>query len=100
MFRRSRRSKAAPPSTPEEFVGVVARVMVRSTAESGWVGDPTGVVIAPGNNEMAGYPGLAPGGPVSWLIAFDEPAYRVANAVPYDEATVASRDVSLLPTEP
>ncbi|MCU1476093.1 MAG: hypothetical protein JWQ64_786 [Subtercola sp.] len=100
MFGRNRRNPSTPATPAEDSVGVGALVIVGSgSADSGWVGEPTGVVIAPGDNEMAGYPGLAPGGPISWLIAFDEPAYRVGNAVPFDEATVASRDVSLLPTD-
>ncbi len=102
---------AAAGSTREESVGVGALVVVTGTGtatatatgtapgDSGWVGEPTGVVIAPGDNEMAGYPGLAPGGPISWLIAFAEPAYKVGNAVPFDEATVAARFVTLLPTD-
>ncbi|MCU1482049.1 MAG: hypothetical protein JWQ19_2835 [Subtercola sp.] len=102
MFGRNRRN-TPPPTDQAPSVGVGALVTVGdgSSTDSGWVGQPTGVVIAPGDNEMAGYPGLAPGGPVSWLIAFDEPAYRVGNATPFTDGTVASRYVSLLPlTDP
>jgi hypothetical protein len=103
MFGRSRRNPSTSSTTanpPDDSVGVGALVVVGAgSADSGWVGEPTGVIIAPGDNEMAGYPGLAPGGPISWLIAFDEPAYRAGNAVPFTEATVASRDVTPLPTD-
>ncbi|UFS59577.1 hypothetical protein [Subtercola endophyticus] len=103
MFIRKNRKETTPTSPREESVGVGALVTVTGGAsgasgDSGWEGEPTGVVIGPGDNEMAGYPGLAPGGPISWLIAFAEPAYKVGNAVPFDEATVAARFVTLLPS--
>ncbi|GGF12294.1 hypothetical protein [Subtercola lobariae] len=100
MFGSNRRNRAERPATAfslPDSVGVGALVVVSGSPESGWVGEPTGVVIAPGDNEMAGYPGLAPGGPVSWLIAFDEPAFRTGIDAPFDEGTVASRYVAPLP---
>jgi hypothetical protein len=57
MFGRSRRNKTGPASRPENSVGVGALVIVGASPDSGWVGEPTGVIIAPGDNEMAGYPG-------------------------------------------
>ncbi|MEF2978047.1 hypothetical protein [Subtercola sp. YIM 133946] len=98
MFRRSSRSNV--PAEPTIGVGAIVTVGTGAGgAASGWEGEPTGVVISPGDNEMAGYPGLAPGGPLSWYIAFDEPAYKVGNPAPFDEATVAARFLTLVPIE-
>jgi hypothetical protein len=97
MFGRRRRDGAvehvAGNPAAGAAIGIGALVFIASAPGSAdeWDGEPTGVVIAPGDNEIVGYPGLNLGSPRHWLIAFDEPAYMKDGRGPFEQASVAAR---------
>ncbi|WP_308468803.1 hypothetical protein [Rathayibacter soli] len=79
--------------TPEEpAVGIGARVFIKADAggRDSWDGEPSGVIIAPGDSELIAYPGLNLGGAARWLVAFDELAYMTDGRGPFEQASVPS----------
>jgi hypothetical protein len=56
-----------------------------------WEGTPTGVIVAVGERGLVGYPNHRAGASGSWLIAFDEPAYRRDGTGPFERASVPTR---------
>ncbi|HEY5224067.1 MAG TPA: hypothetical protein VIJ18_13595 [Microbacteriaceae bacterium] len=87
---------AHPPRvrrTPAEpAVGIGARVFIKADAggRDAWDGEPSGVIIAPGDSELIAYPGLNLGGAARWLVAFDELAYMTDGRGPFEQASVPS----------
>lgn len=61
-----------------------------------WAGEPIGVIVAPGGNQLVGYPGV--GEPLSWTVAFEDPVYTEDGRGPFERATVLSRQ--LVPVDP
>lgn len=84
-----KKRKTTPPSAPAFGVGV--QVYVREQEpQSGddWVGEPTGVIIAPGAASLRSV-NLPAGDVTSWLVAFSEPQHRRDGRGPYEQATIA-----------
>ena len=97
LRRRFRAAMGAPPPparTPSAVprVGIGSAVLVTSPAgaDDPWEGEPSGVVIGPGGNDIVGYPGLHTGGSRSWLVAFDEMAWMRDGRGPFEHATIAA----------
>jgi hypothetical protein len=96
MFRRGWRRPGDDPvdhgGTKSDAIGIGAQVIIRADPRSldEWDGEPSGVVVAPGENEIAAYPGLTFGGPTRWLVVFDELQFTSDGRGPFEQATVGS----------
>ncbi|MBF4581571.1 hypothetical protein ITJ54_02705 [Curtobacterium sp. VKM Ac-2865] len=82
-------------------IGALVRVVDAASGGEQWVdsigsSDVVGVIVAPGGNQLVGYPGV--GEPLSWTVAFDETVYTKDGRGPFERATVLSRQ--LVPVEP
>jgi hypothetical protein len=77
-------------ASQDAAVGIGALVVVRSEpgSEDAWEGEPSGVVVAAGENELVGYPNHRAGGAGGWLVAFDEAAYVLDGRGPFSRATI------------
>lgn len=103
MWNRKRRpSDGDSDGARGAGLGIGALVRVVDTTEGGeqWVEadgspEPIGLIVAPGGNQIVGYPGV--GEPLSWTVAFDEPVYTKDGRGPFERATVLSRQ--LVPVE-
>jgi hypothetical protein len=94
MFaRRSRAALGASP-TPGLGIGALVRVVNDGRGDM-WDGEPIGVVVAPGGNQIAAYPGV--GQQVSWTVAFDGHAWTVDGRGPFERATIRSGQLVALP---
>ncbi|NNC10910.1 hypothetical protein HII28_03325 [Planctomonas sp. JC2975] len=85
-----RRDKSEPRTLDESFgVGVQVHVIDDERQGSkGWVGDPTGVIIASASTLAHGaFEVEALSGRV-WTIAFDEPQYRADGTGPVSRADI------------
>lgn len=105
MFSRGRRraEQASAGRRPaSDAIGIGSLVVVTSVPGSSdeWEGEPVGVVIAPGDNEIAAYPGITFGRAAGWLVAFDELAYMKDGRGPFEQATVPGRQLILAPSIP
>ncbi|WP_083403972.1 hypothetical protein [Curtobacterium sp. MCBA15_001] len=104
IWNRKRRPTPDADQPGGAGLGIGALVRVVPAADGGgehWVeGDgspePIGLIVAPGGNQIVGYPGV--GEPLSWTVAFDEPVYTKDGRGPFERATVLSRQ--LVPVEP
>lgn len=69
-------------------MGIGAVVVVKSDRRGTdeWVGEPIGVVVAGGPNEVYGYPGLST--PRYWMVAFSEFQYMADGRGPFEEASI------------
>lgn len=97
MFGRGKgpRDRVTPvrrPTVRTESIGIGAQVIIKADPRSKdeWMGEPSGVVIAPGDNEIAAYPGLTFGGPTRWLVVFDELQFTIDGRGPFEQTTVGS----------
>jgi hypothetical protein len=92
-LRRLLQEPPLPTVRSDPPIGIGAMVIVLSDhgSSDAWEGTPTGVVVATGERELVGYPNHRAGGSGSWLVAFDEPAYRADGRGPVDRATVPVR---------
>lgn len=98
MFGLRRRFRAAmgapqlPPRirTSTQAIGIGSLVIVTSPPGSidPWDGEPSAVVIAPGGNDIVGYPGVHLGGSRSWLVAFDELTFLRDGRGPFEHAAL------------
>jgi len=93
-----RRRSPSPRPDDRSGLGIGALVQVVDTDRGGerWAGEPIGVIVSPGGNQLVGYPGV--GEPLSWTVAFEEPSYTEDGRGPFERATVLSRQ--LVPVEP
>jgi hypothetical protein len=93
-----RRHSASPQPDDRAGLGIGALVQVIDTDRGGerWAGEPIGVIVAPGGNQLVGYPGV--GEPLSWTVAFEDAVYTKDGRGPFERATVLSRQ--LVPVEP
>ena len=78
-------------SDPPFGIGGMVIVLSDPGTRDAWEGTPTGVIVAVGERELVGYPNHRAGGSSSWLVAFDEPAYRADGRGPYERASVPTR---------
>ncbi len=86
MWNRS--EKQAARTAPAFGVGV--QVYVREPeVPSGedWVGEPTGVIIAPGSPTLRSV-NLPAGDGTLWMVAFSEPQHRRDGRGPYDRVSI------------
>ena len=77
-------------------IGALVRVVPTDRGGERWDGEPIGLIVGTGGNQLAGYAGV--GVPVSWTVEFDQPAYTADGRGPFERATVLSRQ--LVPVEP
>lgn len=73
-------------------LGVGVQVYVREqepAAADDWVGEPTGVIIAPGDRSLRNVYGPLDG-LTTWLVAFSEPQRRRDGRGPYENAIIPS----------
>jgi hypothetical protein len=78
-------------SDPPFGIGGMVIVLSDPGSREAWEGTPTGVIVAVGERELVGLPNHRAGGSASWLIAFDEPAYKADGRGPYERASVPAR---------
>ncbi|WFR66136.1 hypothetical protein P9139_14105 [Curtobacterium flaccumfaciens] len=95
MFGRRRSPSSQPDERPGLGIGALVHVVDAERGEQ-WAGEPIGVIVAPGGNQLVGYPGV--GEPVSWTVAFEEPVFTKDGRGPFERATVLSRQ--LVPIDP
>jgi hypothetical protein len=89
MWKRKDGTRADPPSGGPLGIGV--QVYVReSEPPSGddWVGEPTGVIIAPGDRSLRNVYGTPLDGRMTWTVSFSEPQRRRDGRGPYETATI------------
>ncbi|WP_260852111.1 hypothetical protein [Curtobacterium sp. BH-2-1-1] len=72
-------------------IGALVRVVPSERGGDRWVGEPVGVVVAPGGNQLGGVQR-------TWVVAFDEPVHTEDGRGPFERATVLGRQ--LVPVEP
>ena len=75
---------------PALGIGALVRVVNDGRGDQ-WEDEPIGLIVAPGGNQIVGYPGIAGG--MSWTVAFERPAYTVDGRGPFERATVAARQL-------
>jgi hypothetical protein len=103
MWRRKTEPSRADRRREHEAaggLGVGVQVYVRESeppAADDWVGEPTGVIVAPGERSLRSV-SLPADRLTTWVVAFGEPQYRRDGRGPADSATVpASRLVAAEP---
>jgi len=52
-----------------------------------WVGEPTGVIVAPGAASLRSV-NLPAGSTTNWMVAFDEPQFRRDGRGPFERASI------------
>ena len=85
-----RRQKREPARTEESFgVGVQVHVVDDERQGSkGWVGDPTGVIVASASTLAHGAFEVEALSGRMWTVAFDEPQYRADGTGPVSHANI------------
>jgi hypothetical protein len=84
-FERSLPPKQPRHSGPAIGIGMLVAVVSDADQTDAWEDDPVGVVVAPGDKEIAPYPGLQR--PRYWTVAFDTPSYTGDGRGPFERAT-------------
>lgn len=83
-------------------LGVGVQVYVRESdppAGDDWIGEPTGVIVAPGERSLRSV-SLPADRLTTWVVAFGEPQYRRDGRGPAETATIpAARLVAAEPAE-
>jgi hypothetical protein len=111
MFGRRRRERVGDAragnahklrNRSDPAIGIGAQVVVIPDPGSSddWSGEPSGVVVAPGDNEFFAYPATSMGAPTRWTVAFDEPQYTADGRGPIDQASIPSWRLEVAPEEP
>ena len=93
MFRNRGRRRPADDGSPTLGIGALVRVIDDGRGDR-WEDEPIGVIVAPGGNQIVGYPGIGTG--MSWMVAFERPAYTIDGRGPFDRATIAARQLVAL----
>ena len=89
MWKRSTRTEAE--TTPALGVGVQVYVREQDPPSGeDWVGEPTGVIIAPGSPTLRSV-NLPAGEGTLWQVAFSTPQYRRDGRGPYERASIPQR---------
>ncbi|GAB3389280.1 hypothetical protein GCM10027568_11330 [Humibacter soli] len=86
-----RRRDRQGTTRPDEVFGVGVQVHVIDDDREGtlgWVGDPTGVIVASATGLANGAFDVQRLSGRVWVVSFDEPQYRVDGAGPFDRASV------------
>ncbi|WP_344791075.1 hypothetical protein [Gryllotalpicola daejeonensis] len=83
---------------PAVGIGMLVAVVSDSEQTDASEDDPIGVVIAPGNNEIAAYPGLQR--PPSWTVAFERPSYTADGRGPFEQATFPEHRLRVIDPNP
>lgn len=84
-----RRNRATMGASPAGGLGIGALVRIVNDGRGDtWDGEPIGVIVAPGGNSIAAYPGV--GQQVSWTVAFDGHAWTTDGRGPFERATIRS----------
>ncbi|AGW41178.1 iron-dependent peroxidase [Leifsonia xyli subsp. cynodontis DSM 46306] len=97
---RPRDEARTDPRSSLPGLGVGVQVYVREQAPpaaADWVGEPTGVIVAPGDRSVRNVYGPVDG-LTTWLVAFSEPQWRRDGRGPYENAIIPSG--LLVPAEP
>jgi hypothetical protein len=81
--------------SPTLGIGALVRVVNDGLGDQ-WDGEPLGLIVGAGSNQMVGYPGV--GGSVSWTVAFEVPSFTVDGRGPFERVSVPARQ--LVPVEP
>ncbi|MDN4596419.1 hypothetical protein [Leifsonia virtsii] len=94
MWKRAagdrREADASRPAAGRPGLGVGVQVYVREhEPETGddWVGEPTGVIIAPGDRSLRNVYGPLDG-LTTWTVSFSEPQHRRDGRGPYATAVI------------
>lgn len=96
MWKRSAKdpapvdAKVQRPDAPGLGVGV--QVWVKEhipPASDDWVGEPTGVIVSPGDRNLRNVYGPLDGW-TTWTVAFFEPQHRRDGRGPYERAAIPS----------
>jgi len=98
VWKRAKPERVEPVDGP---IGVGVQVYVTedtAAGSRGWVGDPTGVVIARGSAIAGSALEVARLSGRVWVIAFDEPQFRQDGRGPFERADVA--EAFLIPAPP
>src|SRR5438309_6817508 len=93
MWKRSTKPETEAARTSQPAFGVGVQVYVRepdAPSSEDWVGEPTGVIVAPGSPTLRSV-NLPSGDGTLWLIAFSEPQYRRDGRGPYERASIPQR---------
>ncbi|MGN8051389.1 hypothetical protein ACTJKO_17040 [Curtobacterium sp. 22159] len=98
MFGRRRSPSPQPDDRPGLGIGALVQVVPTDRGGERWAGEPIGVIVAPGGNQLVGYPGV--GEPLSWTVAFEDPVYTEDGRGPFERATVLSRQLVPIETAP
>lgn len=89
------RDRPRPPRDPRVAVtglGIGVQVYIveqQPPSSDDWPGEPTGVIIAPGDRGLRNV-SLPTDGFTTWLVAFSEPQRRRDGSGPYETAVVPS----------
>lgn len=98
-----RRRERHDPTKPEESFGVGVQVHVvddERQGPRGWVGDPTGVIIASASSLAQGAFEVERLSGRVWIVAFDEPQYRADGVGPFERAEVPEYLLVTAPVAP
>ncbi|MFF1635892.1 hypothetical protein [Leifsonia sp. NPDC058248] len=83
-----RKRSEQPDSDPRFGIGVQVHVSEPDAAGGDdWVGEPTGVIVAPGTASLRSV-NLPAGSTTNWVVAFDEPQYRRDGRGPFERASI------------
>jgi len=92
MWKRSAKDDRTPatPAPDAPGLGVGVQVYVREhdqPSSDDWVGEPTGVIVAPGDRSLRNVYGPLDG-LTTWTVAFFEPQRRRDGRGPYERAVI------------
>ena len=92
MWKRSAKDDRpqAAPALDAPGLGVGVQVYVREhdqPSSDDWVGEPTGVIVAPGDRSLRNVYGPLDG-LTTWTVAFFEPQRRRDGRGPYERAVI------------
>ena len=94
MWRRSSRDDGPDAATRRRDtapgLGVGVQVYVREhdiPSSDDWIGEPTGVIVAPGDRNLRNVYGPADG-LTTWTVSFFEPQHRRDGRGPYERAVI------------
>ena len=94
MWRRSSRDDGTDAATRRQDsapgLGVGVQVYVREhdiPSSDDWIGEPTGVIVAPGDRNLRNVYGPADG-LTTWTVSFFEPQHRRDGRGPYERAVI------------
>ena len=90
--------KSPAPTGPAVGIGMLVAVVSAADQPEPFDDDPVGVVVAPGNKEIAPYPGLQL--PRYWTVAFETPSYTGDGRGPFEQATFPEWRLRVLDADP